>query len=208
MKLEPGPLGSQPYLVKVPGGLSGKLNKNVKMHCFSALVQSPCITWENQCEMKPRSLRCSCGLCCSCGFTVLYNYENFALHSCELKAFLYCWLSRSIHFSISMLTPKHCARMQHQVRKLFPYVVESFQAYFLSSKHLPIKPMWYGGEYGQMAKALCYAQAHNTRTARGSSDFGSFLLAALQSTGPVTGKGHYKSIKWVITFIQCRLVSW
>lgn len=38
VKLEPGPLGSRPYLVKVPGGLSGKLNKK----CKNALLQCSC----------------------------------------------------------------------------------------------------------------------------------------------------------------------
>lgn len=151
--MEPGPLESLPYLVKLPWGFAGKRNKNVKMECFSALVQSLCITWENHSKMRPRSF--------SQGLTILYCDENFCVWLYMLWRLFGIFGFPEVIIFNCVLTPQHSARMQYQVHKFFPYVLECFFAYFSWAKHPAVKANVTRRGISMDCKILLrYAQAH------------------------------------------------
>lgn len=74
------------------------------MDCFSAHVQSLCITWENHDKMRPQKPQPQLN------YTTVYWDEDcfFSLPLCALKAFLYFWLPRSNHFQLYVNTTAFC----------------------------------------------------------------------------------------------------
>ncbi len=97
MQLKPGPLESQPYLVKVPRGLAGKRNKKCKNGFFQCACSKPLYhmrkSQQNEIQRPQPWLN----------YTILL-WKCFYLPLRALKAFLYFQLLKSNHFQLYVNT--------------------------------------------------------------------------------------------------------
>ncbi len=99
MQLKPGPLERQPYLVKIPRGLTGKLNKKSKNGLLQCTRSKPANHMRKSNETQKPQLWLN--------YTILQQ-NLFFLPSYALRALLCFWLPRSNHFQLYVNTTAFC----------------------------------------------------------------------------------------------------